>query len=178
MSDVYDTDDKGDFASLEGLSPQERQALLGLSTQDAESAIIQRQLAQAEALKKGSGHQYHTGGGALLGGIGDVLSAFKGSIKEERALQAQRDLIAGQQAGMGARMHLGNMKPQGWAPYTPPMHAEAAPQPGATEAPPEGPDARAMAPQQQPQQPGQDTQALVAALLRKKGINPFPDEEG
>lgn len=69
---------------LAQLSPEELAQLLGLGTMDERSALLQQQLAQAEALRQGGGQKYSTGLGAALGGLGDVVNNVAGSMKAQK----------------------------------------------------------------------------------------------
>lgn len=68
---------------LEGLSPEQRQQLLGLGVIDEEQALLQQQMAMADALRQGSGQQYTSPFAAAVGGLGDVVGNISGAVKQE-----------------------------------------------------------------------------------------------
>jgi hypothetical protein len=99
---------EGDFPDLSSLPPEQRQALLALSTEGQRGAVLERQLAQAQALRGHSMAGEHTSAiGAALGGLADILNAGRANNSEQEALRRQQELIQGHEAGLTARMSAG-----------------------------------------------------------------------
>lgn len=76
---------------------------MGLAGQQmgAEDDVLQRQLVQAQAIRKGSGgRNFGTVGGNVAAGIGDALGSFFGGMRENQTLEAMRGNNA---AGFGAQ---------------------------------------------------------------------------
>lgn len=82
---------------LEGMSPEQRQQLLGLGVIDEEQALLQQQMAMADALRQGSGQQYTSPFAAAVGGLGDVVGNISGAVK-------QKGLMDDLQANVGRRV--------------------------------------------------------------------------
>ena len=72
---------------------EQLQALLGLSGVTDQADLVKEQLAQALALRQPSGQDYHTGLGAGLGGLGDIVRNIAGGVKEH----GLRDQLSGLQ---------------------------------------------------------------------------------
>lgn len=64
--------------------PDPLSRLMGLSTLDDKNAILQQQIAQAMALRNKPRHHYSTWGGALAGGLGDVIDSANSKSQEDR----------------------------------------------------------------------------------------------
>lgn len=90
-----------DYDVFSYLTPDQAQALAGASVTPDKQELLKQQLAQAEALKKGSGQHYTTGLGAAAGGLGDVLSSAVGNIEAKRLRGQQQDLVGQTQKGLG-----------------------------------------------------------------------------
>lgn len=93
------------------LSPELLQRLLSLGTMDEQDAMLQEQLAQAEALAKPQGG-YSTPTGAALGGLGNLLNGLTSKRKQGEIGRKREDLLKQKQAlrsefgglfGFGAR---------------------------------------------------------------------------
>lgn len=88
---MYDNE-TDDFSQLfDSLPPEVQEMLMGMGTLDERGALLQQQMAQAEALRQPSGRQYSTGLGAALGGIGDFARQVAGTRGMDKA---QGDLAA------------------------------------------------------------------------------------
>lgn len=100
---MYDGDnDADDFeALLSTMSPEELQQILGLGTMDERGALLQQQMAQAEALRQPSGRQYSTGWGAALGGLGDAAKFIAGSRQMDKTQAGLEELLGKKDAGRG-----------------------------------------------------------------------------
>ena len=90
-----------DYDLFSYLTPEQAQALAGASVMPDRQAALQRQMEQAQALRKGSGQHYDTGLGAGLGGLGDALSSAVGSIQGKQLRGQESQLIDQQQQGLG-----------------------------------------------------------------------------
>lgn len=88
-------------ALLSQMSPEELEQLLNLGTMDERGALLQQQMAQAEALRQPSGRQYSTGLGAALGGIGDLTRQIAGTRQMDTLRQQQEALLGKKDAGRG-----------------------------------------------------------------------------
>jgi hypothetical protein len=76
------------YDDLSGLTPEEIQQLIGLSTLDEQGSQLEQQLAQAQALRQ-PGQSYGTPIAAGLGGIADVINAYKSS-KQTKAIRGEQ----------------------------------------------------------------------------------------
>lgn len=106
----------------ESLPPEVQEQLLGMGTLDERGALLQQQMAQAEALRQPSGKQYSTGLGAALGGLGDVTRMIGGTMDMGRLQKEQEALLGKKDAGRMsfARYGLrGGAQPQDVLPASP-----------------------------------------------------------
>jgi hypothetical protein len=87
---------------MDELSPEQRQAILSLSTGQEKQGELERQYARAEALKKGRGIQYTTPIGAAFGGLTDSIDRISGAFKERDLDRKEAELISQMGAGRGA----------------------------------------------------------------------------
>jgi hypothetical protein len=94
--------DTTDFSAfLASLSPEEQEQLLGMGTLDERQAMLEQQMAQAQALRQPSDSRHVTGLGAALGGLTDGLRYVQGT-REMEALRAQQEGLLGKKdAGRG-----------------------------------------------------------------------------
>lgn len=65
--------------------PELIEQLLGLGVLDEKDALLQQQMAMAEALRQ-PGRQRSTPTGALLGGLGDVVGNLAGTYMQQKAM--------------------------------------------------------------------------------------------
>jgi hypothetical protein len=75
-------------------SPEELEQLMGLGTLDERGALLDGQLAQAQALRTNNSQGHSTGLGAGLGGLSDVLNAYS-SVRDQKAVGAEQQALAG-----------------------------------------------------------------------------------
>lgn len=112
-----------DFSQLwESLPPEVQEQLLGMGTLDERGALLQQQMAQAEALRQPSGKQYSTGLGAALGGMGDLARTIGGTMDMSRLQKEQEALLGKKDAGrMSFARHglRGGTQPQDVIPAVP-----------------------------------------------------------
>lgn len=64
-----------------------------------EGAMLQEQLASAQAFGRPSGYQYSTGAGAALGGAGDMIREIRGGRRAGEVRQQMADLLRRKQGG-------------------------------------------------------------------------------
>lgn len=83
----------------EDAGPEATQQLIGLGTQDERSALLQQQLAQADALRNKRGPAHMTLGGALGEGLGSLGANIMGGIQGMQARQGMRDVLDTKDAG-------------------------------------------------------------------------------
>lgn len=88
-------------ALLSQMSPEELEQLLGMGTLDERGAMLNQQMAQAEALRQPSGQQHSTGWGAALGGVGDMARQIAGTRQMDALRQQQEALLGKKDAGRG-----------------------------------------------------------------------------
>ncbi|RKH08993.1 hypothetical protein D7X74_30385, partial [Corallococcus sp. CA047B] len=81
------------FAFISALSPEEQQQLFGMGTLDERSAMLEKQLAQAQALRQPSGKTTDTGVGGALSGINDAMKNMYGTYKENQLQEQQMQLL-------------------------------------------------------------------------------------
>lgn len=85
-------------ALLSQMDPETLKQLLGMGTLDERGQLLQQQMAQAEALRQPQGGNYSSVGGAIGGGIGDVLRGLGGGLaqaglgEQQQALLGQKDM--------------------------------------------------------------------------------------
>lgn len=89
--------DSGYPAAPPKTEDEQLQALLGLSGLTDKADLVKDEMAKAMALRNPSGQDYHTGLGAGLGGLGDMLRNLAGGLKERQA-HSQLEDINGQLA--------------------------------------------------------------------------------
>lgn len=80
--------------------------LMGLSTNDDKRAVIQQQLAQALALRNKPRQHYSTWGGALAGGLGDVVDNIHSKVDEDRLRKEDAALLGDAEARRGGFLDL------------------------------------------------------------------------
>jgi hypothetical protein len=84
---------------FQGVPPEQRQAVLGqlvgLGGLNDKNAMLREQMAQAEQLMNAPRQRFSTWGGALAGGIGDIVSKIAGKGKLDK-LTAEQEAIAKQ----------------------------------------------------------------------------------
>jgi uncharacterized small protein (DUF1192 family) len=97
---------------LSQLPPEALQQLLGLGTLDERDALLQQQMQQAEALRRGSGKEYSTGAGAALGGLGDMVRAVRGRMMDKDATTKREELLGKKDAGRNAYVEALRRRPQ------------------------------------------------------------------
>lgn len=88
-------------ALLSQMTPEELEQIFGMGTLDERGALLNQQMAQAEALRQSSGKQYSTGLGAALGGLGDVTRMVGGTMDMNRLQKEQEALLGKKDAGRG-----------------------------------------------------------------------------
>lgn len=71
------------------LTPEVLQRFMELGVLDEESADLDAQMEQALALQQGSGQQHTTPGGAVMGGLADMLNGLRGSSDLKAAREAK-----------------------------------------------------------------------------------------
>lgn len=96
---------------LSQFSPEELAELIGLGTLDERGALLQDQMAQAQALRQPQAGHHTTGMGAALGGLGDVVRGFAGA-RQTTALGAQQAELLGQK-DKGREMFLRALRQRG-----------------------------------------------------------------
>ena len=87
-------DDLGSILSQ--LSPEQLAQYLGLSTLEGEGSMLERQLAQAQALQQPIGQRHTTTLGSAFGAAGDVMRGIRGGL-DERSLRAQQQGLVGKE---------------------------------------------------------------------------------
>jgi hypothetical protein len=101
---------------LAGVDPAKRGELvkqwMGLGGLQDKDALLKEQMAQAQALLNAPGRHYNTWGGALAGGLGDIVSGIGNKRELDRLtadqktnadlIQAGRDTFGQTYAGIGA----------------------------------------------------------------------------
>lgn len=155
MSNQYD--------ALSQLTPEQLQALLEPYQQ--ESDLLKDQLARAEALRKGSGTQYHTGPGAAFGAAAKILNGYTSKRDSDKA-QAQLQALLQREQGSAFNAvdawRKSNQPPP--SPASPPPPVQGPPQQPQSAAGPGGMPMQA-APQQQPVM---DPRLNPGALMQKQ----------
>lgn len=87
---------------LSQIPPEQLEQMLGLGTLDEEDALLAQQMEQAQALRKGSGKQFSTPVGALLGGLGDVINSGMGAQQANQLMGQRKDLLGKKTSGRKA----------------------------------------------------------------------------
>ena len=102
---------------LAGLTPEELAQLMGMGTLDEQGSLLERQMAQAQALRQPSGQHYSTGLGAAFGGAGDILRSIQGVMQENRLRPKQESLL--KQKEEGRRLFADLLRRRGAPPHPP-----------------------------------------------------------
>jgi hypothetical protein len=68
------------LAYIQTMTPEELDRLLGLGSFGQREQLLEEEAARAQAMQQPRGTRYSTGGGALLGAVGDVAGALGGSM--------------------------------------------------------------------------------------------------
>ncbi len=84
---------------LQFLTPERVQSMSGMAGLQDKNAMLQQQLAQAEALRQPRGERHSEGLGAALGGVGDILRQIKGQMQESSLNDEMKANLAGIQKG-------------------------------------------------------------------------------
>lgn len=97
------------FPDLDSIaSSDEQNQLFGLGNQDDRRALLEQQLAQAQALKNHrTASNYTNPAAAGFAGIGDIINAIKGGGQEKDQLAALKGLSADKQKALQLYMQLG-----------------------------------------------------------------------
>lgn len=91
-----------DYKLMSSLPPEALQKMLGLGTVDDQQALLQQQMAMAEALRQPDQRNYGSVGGNIGAGIGNALGAFAGGMQQRDLMGQQRGLIDQRQGGREA----------------------------------------------------------------------------
>lgn len=91
-------DEFDEYDFMQELSPEEAQKLINLGTLDERAALLQQQLARAEALRQ-PGPRHSTPMGAAVGGIGDIFNAIQSAMQQRDIQRQQQELLGQKDAG-------------------------------------------------------------------------------
>lgn len=96
-------------AAPKPIDPNILAQLLGMGSEKEKA--LQRQLATAEALRNPQQGQYRTGWGAALGGLGDLLGAYRGAKMEQKA-QGELEALGKQRTDARSALAKGLLSPE------------------------------------------------------------------
>ncbi|WFG54196.1 hypothetical protein Mx9_p89 [Myxococcus phage Mx9] len=86
---------------LQQMTPEELEQLIGLGTLDERQSLLDKQMAQAEALMQQGGGRYSTPLGAALGGLAGVGQSVMGTKQQQDAMEQQRAILGQKDVGRG-----------------------------------------------------------------------------
>lgn len=80
-------------ALLASMSPEELAELMGMGTLDERAALLEQQMAQAQALRQPSGERHITGAGGAFGGLNDAVKNVWGAYQQKQLQDQQAALL-------------------------------------------------------------------------------------
>ncbi|NBD11833.1 hypothetical protein [Corallococcus silvisoli] len=81
------------YAFLASLTPEEQQQLMGMGTLDDRAAMLEQQMAQAEALRSGDNREHYSAAAGALSGLSNAANNVYGTYMQKQALEQQRQLL-------------------------------------------------------------------------------------
>lgn len=91
-----------DLELLQGLPPEVLQQLMGLGGAQDAMGLEQQRMAMGADMARPQGGNHTTAGGAVLGGIGDILRSTGGGLMQGMGMAKQQDILKQQGAARNA----------------------------------------------------------------------------
>lgn len=94
-------DPNNPYAALAQMDPAVLDELMRLGTLDERNALLEQQIAQAQALRQPDNAQHYSALGGVLGGLNSAIGNIYGTYKTEKAAAEQQNLLKQKDAGRG-----------------------------------------------------------------------------
>lgn len=86
---------------LSQMSPEELEELLRLGTLDERGALLEQQLAQAQALRQPDNRQHYSGFAGAMAGLSNAANNVYGAYQQKKLGEQQQALLGQKDAGRG-----------------------------------------------------------------------------
>lgn len=87
------------YAMLAQMDPAVLDELMRLGTVDERQALLEQQMAQAQALRKPDGQQHYSALGGALGGLNSAINNIYGAYQQGQLSEQQMELMKQKDAG-------------------------------------------------------------------------------